>query len=255
MAKPTKPLRVHLEKINTPLQPAVDEGLRRHAKHSPITAAAHRKILEEPTTQCGQGKGVSPSRFLETAPEDRCQRCHGKAGCPPQKMRTAPVQGSEPIKWETARTLMRALSRSYPNAEMAPRLAVEVRPVAVNKTIDNEVDAQETIRRCVERHGALPDEPDTAAILAEAATELAKRLNKAPPCRIKLEGVSCWKNIRAAGTRFTAIKPDTMCDACAAMWHVSMAEIALRRRAHEDTEDAAEKARAALAQTRTEVEG
>lgn len=80
---------------------------------------------------------------------------------------------------------------------------------------------------------------DTAEDLAEAATALAKRLNKAPSCRHQLDGQACTRNMRDAGIAFPKMKPQDMCDACAAMWHVSMAEIALRRRASEDREDVA----------------
>jgi hypothetical protein len=62
------------------------------------------------------------------------------------------VPKGEPIKPETFERLLEALERHYPGKV---RRAVDVCPVAVNKTIDNEADALETIRRC--------DLPETVA--------------------------------------------------------------------------------------------
>lgn len=75
---------------------------------------------------------------------------------------------------------------------------------------------------------------DTAAGLAEAAAYLALHLLKAPACR-KHGGRPCLRpEVRVP---FGKIDYLNLCDACAALWHVSVAEIALRRRAHEDAED------------------
>jgi hypothetical protein len=67
--------------------------------------------------------------------------------------RTSPRASDPPITSETYERLLAALERVYPGKW---RRAVDVCPVAVNKTIDNEEDALETIRRIEERLGA-PD--------------------------------------------------------------------------------------------------
>ena len=101
---------------------------------------------------------------------------------------------------------------------------------------DGDADAAARLVRVKARAGIR----ETAAELAEVATDLAKRLNKAPACR----EVGCWRHAQTVlkektRTPFPKWNPERMCDACAAMWHVSMAEIRLRQRAHDDAEDAA----------------
>jgi hypothetical protein len=66
----------------------------------------------------------------------------------PTKPRRTPEIGSRPISAETYERLLAALETVYPGKW---RRAVDVCPVAVNKTIDNEADALETIRRIEER--------------------------------------------------------------------------------------------------------
>lgn len=65
-------------------------------------------------------------------------------------MRYAPARGSEPMSLETQERLIAALEKRYPGKA---RRAVDVCPVAVNKTIDNEADAQETLRRLAAAEG------------------------------------------------------------------------------------------------------
>lgn len=60
---------------------------------------------------------------------------------------TAPDWSTQPMSAETQERLMVALEHHYPGRV---RRAVDVMPKAVNKTIDNEADALETIRRCEE---------------------------------------------------------------------------------------------------------
>lgn len=62
-----------------------------------------------------------------------------------------------PMKRETFERLLAAVERTYPGKV---RMVVEVCPVAVQKTIDNEADALETIRR-IEEHEASKPTPDT----------------------------------------------------------------------------------------------
>lgn len=66
----------------------------------------------------------------------------------PSRPRKTPLIGSAPIAPETFDRLLIALESVYPGKW---RRAVNVCPVAVNKTIDNERDALETIRRIEER--------------------------------------------------------------------------------------------------------
>ena len=61
-----------------------------------------------------------------------------------RKVRTAPEIGAAPITEATYRKLLQCLERRYPGKW---RRAVDVCPVLVNKTIDNQADALETIRR------------------------------------------------------------------------------------------------------------
>ena len=58
--------------------------------------------------------------------------------------RSSPALDSEPMKLETQEKLLDLANRLYPGKA---RRAVDICPVAVNHTIDNEKDAQETIRR------------------------------------------------------------------------------------------------------------
>jgi len=71
-------------------------------------------------------------------------------------MRTMPNLKSQPITEATYAELLAALDLVYPGKW---RRAVDVCPVAVNKTIDNELDARETIRRILGR--AEPDQKAT----------------------------------------------------------------------------------------------
>ena len=64
--------------------------------------------------------------------------------------RSHPDWKSEPITTETYDALLSALEKAYPGKW---RRSVDVCPVAVNKTIDNEADALETIRRIEEKCG------------------------------------------------------------------------------------------------------
>lgn len=59
-------------------------------------------------------------------------------------IRSIPDYSDEPISAETYEKLLACLERKYAGKW---RRAVDVCPVAVNKTIDNEEDALETIRR------------------------------------------------------------------------------------------------------------
>lgn len=59
-------------------------------------------------------------------------------------MRKHPDPRSQPISEATYAKLLRVLERVYPGRW---RRAVDVCPVAVNHTIDNQADALETIRR------------------------------------------------------------------------------------------------------------
>lgn len=63
--------------------------------------------------------------------------------------RVTPRLKSKPITPETYERLLAALDVVYPGKW---RRSVDVCPVAVNKTIDNEADALETILRIQERH-------------------------------------------------------------------------------------------------------
>lgn len=72
------------------------------------------------------------------------ERDHPTAGV----LRDGPDLNSTPIGAETFDRLVAALERVYPGKV---RRAVEVCPVAIVKTIDNESDALETIRRIEER--------------------------------------------------------------------------------------------------------
>lgn len=195
MAKPTKPLRVHLEKLTTPLDPGTEAGLQEHAKHSPKGAAEMRAFLEEPTTECGQGKGVSLDHFKNHAEEARCKKCNGKAGNPRPEVRETFNPESAPITWETARTLVRVLARSFPGRPL--RLAVEVQPSAIVKTIDNERDALETIRRGIERDGPLPAESTDPE--AEDATLPAWLKARTDEARAKLAAFVRGEDSRPAG--------------------------------------------------------
>lgn len=57
--------------------------------------------------------------------------------------------GSTPMASETCDQLYAALEARYPRKV---RRVLEVPPVAVQKTIDNEVDALETLRRLASSH-------------------------------------------------------------------------------------------------------
>lgn len=61
-----------------------------------------------------------------------------------RRVRTIPDRWPEAISHETYERLLEVLEEVYPGKW---RRAVDVCPVAVNKTIDNESDALETIRR------------------------------------------------------------------------------------------------------------
>ena len=63
--------------------------------------------------------------------------------------RDVPNWDTTPITRETYERLVAALEIVYPGKW---RRAVDVCPVAVNKTIDNEADTLETIRRIEERN-------------------------------------------------------------------------------------------------------
>jgi len=65
------------------------------------------------------------------------------------KPRTGPDWKSEPITAATYSELVSCLDSVYPGKW---RRSIDVCPVAVNKTIDNEKDALETIRRIKERN-------------------------------------------------------------------------------------------------------
>lgn len=64
------------------------------------------------------------------------------------ELRSTPRLHSKPITPKTYARLLECLESVYPGKW---RRAVDVCPVAVNKTIDNEADALETIRRIEER--------------------------------------------------------------------------------------------------------
>ena len=59
-------------------------------------------------------------------------------------VRQTPTPHDTPIAPETFERLIKAIDSVYPGKW---RRALDVCPVAVNKTIDNEADALETIRR------------------------------------------------------------------------------------------------------------
>ena len=63
-------------------------------------------------------------------------------------LRAHPISESSPISAETYERLLAAIERASPGKW---RRAVDVCPVAVNYTIDNEPDALETIRRIEKR--------------------------------------------------------------------------------------------------------
>jgi hypothetical protein len=65
-------------------------------------------------------------------------------------LRFTPRTDSQPITSATFERLLQALDSVYPGKW---RRAVDVCPVAVNTTIDNEADALETIRRIEESRG------------------------------------------------------------------------------------------------------
>lgn len=66
--------------------------------------------------------------------------------------RSGPDFRSTPISAETYERLLAVLERVYPGKW---RRAVDVCPVAVNKTIDNEADALATIQKIRERAAAI----------------------------------------------------------------------------------------------------
>lgn len=67
-----------------------------------------------------------------------------------RKIRTHKVARSRPMSARTANRLFDALERRYPGKVWR---VVEVCPVAVVKTVDNEADAQETLRRLANAEG------------------------------------------------------------------------------------------------------
>lgn len=70
-------------------------------------------------------------------------------------MRTAPTTGSPAIEPATFEALLVALESVYPGKV---RRAVDVQTGAINKTIDNEIDAQITLDRIARRAPAPPKE-------------------------------------------------------------------------------------------------
>lgn len=87
--------------------------------------------------------------------------------------------------------------------------------------------------------------------LIERLNDLSADLNQTPPCSDRRNGSNqaCLtrlrKDARGRVRAFSDLGRDAeagrMCDACAALWHVDMAEIALRRVEQVEAEIAAEK--------------
>lgn len=90
--------------------------------------------------------------------------------------RSTPDPKSKPITPETYERLLVALERVYPGKW---RRSVDVMPVAVCKTIDNEADALETIRRVEEKTGpvppGLPSDPALSDMIGTAVAVAAKK--------------------------------------------------------------------------------
>jgi hypothetical protein len=88
-------------------------------------------------------------------------------GSPLRVIRYSPRTKSEPITARTYDVLLAELERAYPGKW---RRAVDVTPVAVCKTVDNEADALETIRRIRTTPGA-----PRGSGMTPAARELRRR--------------------------------------------------------------------------------